>query len=274
MCYHPSMDRRLLVLTLTLTMSAVVAAPLLAADDRPQLARARSLYNAGDFDGALAAADEARRLSERTDSADLIAARALLEKFRATASPDDLIQARERLRRVSPDGFAERERLEFVVGLGEALFFDDAPGAAADVFDSVLDSPQPMLEGRDLVLDWWASAVEQDAKPRTEFDRYALYERVRQRMRAELSDHPSSATAAYWSVAAARGQGDLQGAWAAAQAAWVRAALAPMDRGAALRGDIDRLMQRAVIPERARTIGQPPETLQEEWEKFKEKWSR
>lgn len=265
------MVRRLLVLTLT--MSVAVAAPLLA-DDRPQLARARSLYNAGDFEGAIAAADEARKLAERTDSADLIAARALLEKFRTTASPDDLSQARERLRRVSPDGFADRERLEFVVGLGEALFFDDAPGAAAAVFDSVLDSPQPMLEGRDLVLDWWASAVEQDAKPRTEFDRHALYERVRERMRVELTIHPSSATAAYWSVAAARGQGDLQGAWSAAQAAWVRAALAPTERGAALRGDIDRLMQRAIIPERARAIGQPPETLVDEWESFKSKWSR
>lgn len=265
------MPRGLLLLALAMT---IIAAPLLAADDRPQLARARSLYNAGDFEGAIAAADEARKLSDRTDSADLIAARALLEKFRATASPDDLSGARERLRRISPDGFADRERLEFVVGLGEALFFDDAPGAAAAVFDSVLDSPQPMLDGRDLVLDWWASAVEQDAKPRTEFDRQALYERVRQRMRVELSEHPSSATAAYWSVAAARGQGDLQGAWAAAQAAWVRAVLAPMDRGAALRGDIDRLMQRAIIPERARTVGQPPETLHEEWEAFKAKWSR
>jgi hypothetical protein len=54
----------------------------------------------------------------------------------------------------------------------------------------------------------------------------------------------------------------------------VRAALASMEQGAALRGDIDRLMQRAVIPERARAIGQPPETLHEEWEAFKAKWSR
>ena len=92
-------------------------------------------------------------------------------------------------------------------------------------------------------------------------------------MREELARRPDSATAAYWAIAAARGQGDLQGAWDAAQAGWVRAPLTP-DHGAALRGDIDRLVQRAIIPERARAIGQPAETIREEWEAFKEKWNR
>ena len=112
---------------------------------------------------------------ERADSADLIAARALLERYRLSAAPDDLVQARERLRQLTPDRFVDRERLEFVIGLGEALYFDGAPGAAAAVFDSVLQSPDaPLLEGRDLVLDWWASAVDEDARPRTEFERQAL----------------------------------------------------------------------------------------------------
>lgn len=251
-----------------------MAAPALAADDRTALARARQLYNARDFDGAIAAADEARRVPERADNADLIAARAFLERYRTSSVADDLTQARDRLRRLAPERFAERERLEYVIGLGEVLYFDDAPGAAAAIFDTVLQSPDaPLLDGRDLVLDWWASAVEEDARPRTEFERQALYLGVRTRMREELGRRPASATAAYWAAAAARGLGDLQGAWDAAQAAWVRAPLAP-DHGAALRGDIDRLIQRAIIPERSRAIAQPPEALLEEWNAFKDKWNR
>jgi hypothetical protein len=227
-----------------------------------------------DFDAALEAADVARRAPERADSADLIAARALLERYRASAVEDDLTQARDRLRRLTPGRFTERERLEYVIGLGEALYFDAAPGAAAAMFEDVLLMPDaPLADGRDVVLDWWASAVDEDARPRTEFERQALYESVRVRMREELGRRPASATAAYWAIAAARGQGDLQGAWDAARAGWVRAPLAP-DRGAALRGDIDRLVQRAIIPERSRVVGQPPETLLEEWETFKDKWSR
>jgi hypothetical protein len=260
-------------LAMLVVLLAGLSAPARAADDRTALARARQLYNARDFDGAIAAADEARRAPERADSADLIAARAMLERYRAGATPEDLTQARERLRRVMPERFTDRERLEYIVGLGEALYFDEAPGAAAAVFDSVLRSDAALLDGRDLVLDWWASAVDEDARPRTEFERQALYQTVLTRMKEELGRRPASAIASYWAVAAARGQGDLQSAWDAAKAAWVRAPLAP-DHGAELRGDIDRLVQRAIIPERARAVGQPTEALREEWEAFKEKWNR
>ena len=263
------MARLVAVLALLLALPGAVR----AADDRSPLARARQLYNMRDFDAAIAAAEEARKAPERADGADLIAARALLERFRASAAPDDLEQARQRLRRIAPERLADRERLEYVIGLGEALYLDQAPGAAAAIFDSVLASDALLLDGRDLVLDWWASAVEEDARPRTEFERQALYLTLRNRMREELARRPASATAAYWAIASARGQGDLQGAWDAAQAGWVRAPLAP-DHGAALRGDIDRLVQRAIIPERARAIGQPAETIREDWEAFKEKWNR
>ena len=53
-----------------------------------------------------------------------------------------------------------------------------------------------------------------------------MYQRIRERMQSELSTIPASAAASYWISAAARGQGDLQGAWEAAQAGWVRAPLA------------------------------------------------
>ncbi len=250
----------------------VSSLPAAAADERASLVKARTAYNQGDFDTAIAAADDARGGTDLADGADLVAARAFLEKYRASAAPEDLAAARERLRRIRPEHFTPRERLEFIVGLGESLFFDASPAAAATIFDTVL-SNDGAIEGRDLVLDWWASAVDQDARPRTEFERQAMYERVRARMAAELARNPASGPAAYWLAAAARGQGDLQTAWGAAQAGWVRALLAA-DHGAALRGDLDRLVQRVLVPERARLLGQPPEALREDWEQFKAKWSR
>ena len=72
---------------------------------------------------------------------------------------------------------------------------------------------------------------------------------------------------------AARGEGDLQAAWDAAQAGWVRAPLAMM-RAASLRGDLDQLVLHGLVPERARLLGQPPDTLRDEWEQFKEQWKR
>ena len=67
------------------------------------LARARALYNQRDFDGAVAAAEEARRLTpDRADSADLIAGRAYLERFRQSGQSEDLTNARDRLRRIDP----------------------------------------------------------------------------------------------------------------------------------------------------------------------------
>lgn len=262
---------RLIALAMVLVAGVTPAA---GADARSALAHARAMYNERDFDEAIAAADEARADPGQADSADVVAARALLERYRASAAPDDLAQARERLRRVSPDQFQPRERLEYVVGLGEALYFDGAPGAAATIFDSVLASVDlSLVGGRDLLLDWWASAVDQDARPRMEFERHALYEKLYDRMIAELTHNPASGPAAYWAVVAARGRGDVNTAWAAAQAAWVRAPLAA-DRGAALRGDIDRLVQRAIIPERARVLGQSPDVLREEWDQFKAKWNR
>jgi len=44
--------------------------------------------------------------------------------------------------------------------------------------------------------------------------------------------------------------------------------------GTKLREDIERLVQDALVPERSRALGQPPESLREEWERFKERWGR
>lgn len=258
--------RRMLAVALCGCMAVTAS----AADDL--LARARYLYNQRDFSGAIAAAEQARTLPSRSDAADLIAARAYLERFRDSASSDDLTGARDRLRRLSPDRLLPRERTEYIVGLGEALFFDGDFGAAANVFDSVLHSPESISgPARETVLDWWATALDRDARPRPEMDRQATYQRMRARLEDELAVHTGSSAASYWLAATARAQGDLQGAWDAAQAGWVRAPLA-FDKGAAVRADIDRLVQRVIIPERARLTAQSPDILRADWEKFKAKW--
>jgi len=251
-----------------------LAAPAFAADPRDPLDRARLLYNQRQFEAAVTAADEARRLPQLADSADLIAARAYLERFRQSSLPDDLIHARERLRGINPGKFGPRERIELIVGLGETLYFENASGAAAAVFESVLVAGDELPDhARERILDWWASALDQDARPRPEIERQTVYQRVRDRMAVELAASPSSATAPYWAAAAARGQGDLQAAWDAAQAGWVRAPLTT-DQGVKLRNDLDQLVQKAIVPERARTLARPPETIRAEWEQFKEQWSK
>jgi hypothetical protein len=45
------------------------------------------------------------------------------------------------------------------------------------------------------------------------------------------------------------------------------------DRAPALRADLDRLVLTALVPERARALGQPPETFRDEWERFKSRWT-
>jgi hypothetical protein len=253
--------------------AVVLVGPAARAADDP-LARARLLYNQKQFNEAITAAEQARHIPTRADAADLVAARAYLERFRESSASDDLTNARDRLRRLDPQRLLPRERTEYIVGLGETLYLDQSYGAAAAVFDSVLQSGDLMLAGaRDRVLDWWADSLERDARPRPEMDRRAVYQRIRDRMEEELAYQASSSAAAYWLAAAARGHGDLQAAWDAAQAAWVRAPLAP-DKGVALRADVDRLVQRAIIPDRAKSSAQPPQTFQQEWERFKDRWKQ
>jgi hypothetical protein len=266
----------------------LVSRPLqAAADSNDHLATARRLYNQGQFAAAIEAADKARTRSTSADSADLIAARAYLEQFRSSiaarayleqfrssASPDDLETARERLRRIDPRRFPGRERTEYLVGVGEALYFGETFGAAASVFASVLPSLGGLsMDAREHVLDWWASALDRDARARPDIDRPAVYQRIRDRMSEEVAGNPGSRAACYWLAAAARGEGDLQSAWNAAEAGWLRAPLA-VDGGAALRADLELLVVTAIIPERARLLAQPPDALQHEWEGFKERWQR
>jgi hypothetical protein len=247
------------------------SAPLGAADRIDPLERARLLYNQGEYDAAVAAAEEGRRLPDKADSADLIAARAYLEKFRQNSIAADLSSGRDRLRRINANRLNPAERSEFTVGLGVTLYFDGDTGAAGELFDSVLADSQLTAEARERVLDWWASALDEEARKRSNGERVSIYQRVRDRMRSELAGNDGSAAASYWLSAAARGQGDLQAAWDAAQAGWVRSTLST-SLGNVLREDLDRLVLQALVPERARALNLPAEDLTLEWEKFKERW--
>ena len=261
-------------LAAALAMLLAARSGVWAADSKDPLDHARVLYNQRQFEAAINAADEVRKLPQLTDSADLVAARAYLERYRESATAEDLVHARDRLRAINPEKFSPRERIEFIVGLGETLYFESASGAAAAVFESVLVVGGDLAdEARERVLDWWASALDREARPRADIERQAIYQKILDRMRDELGRNPRSSVASYWLSAAASGQGDHQAAWDAALAGWVRAPLTS-DRGALLRAELDHLVSRAIVPQRARSTAQPPETFQLEWDAFKARWTR
>jgi hypothetical protein len=243
------------------------------------LGEARRLYNAAQFEAAERAARTALQQPTTANSARLILGRIHLERFRQTPSDLSLADARQLLREVDPTVLDTRERLELTIGLAETLFLEDRFGAAAALFAPVLETSLTLgPAAHERVLDWWATAVDRHAQGRPMEERPAIYAAVVERMNDELARDLGSAPAGYWLVAAARGSGDLETAWSAATAGWVRAALA-RDRGVALRGDLDRLVVHALIPERAARLSPKDPSLAltgllSDWEAFKGQWAR
>ena len=262
---------------MTRLLSTVVAVLLLssavpAAAEPPALARARALYNAGSYDEAIAAASDVRA-PEWLSAAQLVIARSHLDRYRRTSQTEDLVAGRQALVIVSNAALMPRDRVDLLIGLGQSLYFSEEYGAAAGLFDNAL--MQGFLfdrQDRLLLLDWWANAEDRAAQARIG-DRHASFERLRERMADEVRRDAENPIANYWLVVAARGVGDVQGAWDQAVAAWIRARL--IDGGAPdLRADLDRLMTQAVIPERARLQkdADAARTLREAWESIKEQW--
>ncbi len=256
-----------------------------APSDEDLLARARSCYNQRDYDGAIAAATKARSLPGAADAADLVLARARLERYRGTTDRADLVAARETLMKIQADRLVLKDRIELLVGLGEALYLDGLYGASAELFESALPRSQPgsgLLDAsageRDRVLDWWATALDREAQGRFAADRGVLYARIVGVMENELAREPGSATAAYWLAAANRAIGDVDRAWDVAIAGWVRGALAGT-RADRLREDLDRLVLQAIIPERTRMLAETEQDrdriaseLRTQWEAIKKDW--
>lgn len=258
-----------------LTAMLLAAASSASAD---ALSEARRLYNLGQYDAAERAAREAVRVPATADVARVVLGRVQLERYRQTAAPDDLTDAIAALRAVDARPLDARERVELTIGLGEALYLEDRFGAAAAMFESVLDR-SAMLgpPAHERVLDWWATAVDRQALSRPPAERPSLYGRIAERMAAEIANDVGSAPAGYWLAAAIRGAGDLDGALNEATAGWVRATLG-RDRGAVLRADLDRLMVQGILPDRAarlpgRDHSQALAGMVGEWEVFKARWA-
>ena len=253
----------------------ICSAPALA--QRAELARARSAYNQQQFDEAIAAALTAQKVGATADAATVVLSRSYLERYRLRANPADLAAARAQLGTVRVSNLDSRDHVDFMMALGEALFFEDDFGAAAAMFESGIDIAlaQGATTG-EAMLDWWGSAIERQAEMLERDQRAVVFGRMRDRMTRELARNPASAAAAYWSVVAARGAGDALGAWDAAIAAWVRGRLAG-SRSAQLRADLDKLVLEGIIPDRVRALpqerrGQAESDLRTEWAILKERW--
>ncbi|MFN8062264.1 MAG: hypothetical protein U0Q12_24140 [Vicinamibacterales bacterium] len=246
------------------------------------LQKARRFYNDEQYERAYELASVARQQTATRDVAALLQGRAGLEFYRQTENPDDLERARQALRSVNASSLSPRDRTDLTIGLAETLFFDQAPGAAAELFASVIDAASDFdSAARDQLLDWWATALDRHAQGRPTMERSAVYVQLASDMRLELKRNPASVAASYWLVVAEHLSGEFERAWDAAVAGWVRAQLdAP--RGASLRPDLDKLMMESIIPEHARRLvaagvekdlAQAQASLEAEWERVKTVWS-
>ena len=265
------------VLAVLLTALAADARSAEAARRTDPLLAARQFYNAGQFDRAIDAATEAASNPSFASSAHLVLGRCRLERYRKSSAASDLDAARTDLRAVDPRALDSRERLELQVGLAVLLFFDGRFGAAAELLNPLVDMASTLApDARDRALEWWATSLDRQAQAMDPSDREPIYARVIDRMEAEQKRDVMSRAACYWIAAASRGAGDLDRAWAMAQACWVRASLAP-DHGEALRADLDKLVTQAIIPEQATKAGardrrQAIGLLTAKWEDFKKDW--
>jgi hypothetical protein len=264
-CYDAAMTRVVFTAVLALWLSSVVP----AAAEPPALARARTLYNAGDYDAAIAAAQDVQA-PEWMDAARLVIARSHLDRYRRRSETEDLTAGRQALVGVSNAALMPRDRIDLLIGLGQVQYFSGEYGAAGSLFDNAL--AQGFLLNRQdrlLLLDWFANAMDRAAQARVG-DRHASFDRLRERMEDEVRRDAENPVANYWLVVAARGAGDVQGAWDQAVAARIRSRR--NEGGAAdLRADLDRLMTQAIIPERARLQkdADAARALRDQWEAIK-----
>jgi hypothetical protein len=261
-----------------LSALALIVAATTAAGPRDVLARARQLYNGGQYDAAIDAAREAARTPDLSDAAQLVLARACLERFRQSGNLADKDAARDALKQARPASLSDGDRVELTIALGESLYFDDQAGAAAEQFEIALaHADRKQTPRRERLLDWWATALDREAQSSADGAARSVHARIVRRMDEELHADAGSAVASYWLAAAARGSGDLERAWDAAIAAWVR--IAPLgQRGAGTRREIDALVTNAIIPDRARVVSPAsPDaaaaSMRAQWEALKKAWS-
>jgi hypothetical protein len=248
------------------------------------LVSARQLYNLQRYNDAITVATQARQNPALAEAAAVVLARAYFERFRQTQTPSDLVDARAVLRTVTASRLSPRDRVEYLIALGQSIYLDEGDrlddrfSAAAEQFEAALARADLLDESsRDRLFEWWAGALDRQAQQGAEHARRAFYERILERAEQEVGRDDGAASATYWLAAAARGVGDLSRAIGAASAGWIRAGSLGA-RGESLREDLDRLMKQAILPDRAREItteGDPRQTLTQlegQWDEHKKRW--
>jgi len=272
-----------LLRTIGLTVALLVSSGQARGAD-PLLA-ARDFYNRGQYDEAIAAATRARS-GPGSNAAAVVLARAHLERFRLMAQTADLDAAEAALKTVDENALAPADGVEFLVGLGVAVYLDerdalqDRYSAAADLFEAALARSEGVVlpAARERILEWWCGALDRQAQFGPVTSRPAIYARMLRRLEDELARDDRSLVALYWRVAASRGAGDLDRAWGAAVAGWLRARYFG-ERGAPLGADLDRFVTDVLLPERALRLtpdADPRPTLallEAGWRAFKERWA-
>src|SRR5687768_8736449 len=147
-----------------LPLLLLLAAWPVAAAEHPALAQARVLYNAADYDAAIAAASAALADPPSVGPATLVMARSHLERYRITLDPANLASARTALGMIHAAGLTPRDYLDLLIGMGQALYLGETFGAAAELFDVALSRRSSLSERDGLaLLDWWATAVDREA---------------------------------------------------------------------------------------------------------------
>jgi hypothetical protein len=254
-----------------------------AAGPRDDLARARQLYNAGNFDGAIVAAEASRKDPSIAPAAALVIVRARLERYRLSGDPADLSIVRMELARVNAALLTPRDTIEWQIGVAETLFVDGHPGPAAELFGSLIAPARAQLTAQQMekLIEWWAGAAAQRAEMLSPDERIADYRDILTRMESELERNPVSRSATYWIAAAARGAGELDRSWNAAVAGWVLAGA--LNDSSALRSDLERLVLQGLIPERAQRrtgvrFDEPAAIsamaeMAKEWQGITERWA-
>jgi tetratricopeptide (TPR) repeat protein len=250
-----------------------------AAAQTDPLVRAHDFYNQRLYDAAIRLATEARKIPAHADAAAIVLARAHIERYRQRMGAEDLDAARSALMPIDNATLTARDRLAWTIATGQLLYFDRRFGTAAEFFETALAQVDQLEPGaRDRLVEWWATALDQQAQLGPPAERQAIYRRILTRAEEELRRDDRSTIGAYWLAVAAVGIDDLDRAWSAAEAAWLRSSSAT-PAGTALRSDLDRLVASVIIPERARHLSptnpqQAMTLLQQQWAEMKETYGR
>ena len=174
---------------------------------------------------------------------------------RPTISPTRAIACAGSIRRSSDRASAR----SMSSGSARRCIFEGAFGAAATVFDSVTAraATRWRRRARERVLDWWASAIDREARPRPDIERQRIYQRIRDAHGRGARDASRQRRRRVLDRGRGRGAGRSAGGMGR-RAGRLGARAARQRKGVALRADLDRLVLRAIVPDRARQRASRP----------------